>query len=175
MKIEVNSFIYFRNLVNKLKDESTLEDVRNSVNEKIAAASRRFIKQGKVTPALEESTIAKKGHSTPLLDTGNLVNSIRATKKGIKYNRIGDYHRQGTRPYKIEPKNKKVLVFKTGSKSRVTNMYVDTKAVAKFVNHPGLPKREFIAWYADENEKRKIIRNVKRDLVKKMNKELRRK
>lgn len=171
MKIEVNSFIYFRNLVNKLKDEGTLEDVRDSVNEKIAAASRRFIKQGKVTPSIAPSTRARKGHSTPLLDTGNLVNSIRATKKGIKYDSVGDYHRQGTAPYTIKPKKEK--------NSKGDDAYLHwgdgliINAYAKKVNHPGLPKREFIAWYK-EDEKRKIIRNVKRDLVKKMNEELRR-
>lgn len=164
MKIEVNSFIYFRNLVNKLKDEGTLEDVRNSVNEKIAAASRRFIRQGKVTPSLARTTVQRKGHSTPLLDTGNLVNSIRATKKGIKYDSVGDYHRQGTAPYTINPKKGTTLSWDVGDIQM---------AYAKQVNHPGLPKREFIAWYK-EDEKRKIIRNVKRDLVKKMNEELRR-
>jgi len=136
MEIKINKFIYFRNLVNKLKDRGTLEDVRNSVNEKIAAASRRFIKNGKVTPELAPITVKKKGFDTPLLHKGDLVKSIRATNKGVTYNSVGGLHRSGTEK---------------------------------------MSSREFIVWYVDENEKRKIIRNVKRDLVKTINEELRRK
>lgn len=41
-----------------------------------ATTVRRYITDGKVTPPLQPSTIAAKGSSTPLVDTGQLVNAI---------------------------------------------------------------------------------------------------
>lgn len=41
-----------------------------------AAKIRAFIKEGKVTPPLAPSTVARKGHDVPLLDTHELVEAI---------------------------------------------------------------------------------------------------
>jgi len=135
MEIKVNKYIYFNSLIKKLNNRATIEQITDTVNQKIASASRRFIKAGKVTPALAPSTIKRKGHDTPLIRTHKLVNSIQPTKKGITYEGYGDYHRRGD----------------------------------------GVQQREFIAWYTDENEKNKIISNVKRDLSKLIKENLRKK
>ena len=135
MEIKLNKYIYFGSLAKKLQSKGTLQNVRDTINKKIASASRRFIKAGKVTPALSPKTIKRKGHDIPLIRTNKLVNSIQPTKKGITYIGYGDYHRRGD----------------------------------------GVPEREFIAWYIDDNEKEKIIRNVKRDLTKLLKENLRKK
>ena len=41
-----------------------------------ANAVKRYITSGKVVPPLKPATIARKGSSKPLVDTGQLVNSI---------------------------------------------------------------------------------------------------
>ena len=165
MKIKINSYLYFNNLIKKINSKSLSNEIRDSLNEKIASSSRRFIRAGKVTPPIKTSTIEnrKKGGSKPLLDTGNLANSIRPTKKGITYESYGQYHRSGIGPYRIQ--SKKTMSF-----------VIDGKRInVKNVSHPGLEKREFISWYVDKNEKKKIIRNVKDELNKSLNKNLRKK
>ena len=176
MEIKVNKYIYFGSLAKKLKSKKGGFDFEGELAKKIARASRKFIKSGKVTPPLAESTIAKKGSSTPLLDTGNLVDSIRATKKGITYASYGNYHRKGTGPYTIVPKKEGgILKFDTGTVNPLSNRMRGSSVITKKVNHPGLPKREFIVWYADEGEKNKIISNIKRDLSKLLKENLRKK
>jgi len=95
MEIKVNKYIYFNSLIKKLNNKATIEQITDTVNQKIASASRRFIRAGKVTPSLAPSTIKRKGHDIPLIRTHKLVNSIRATKKGITYEGYGNYHRRG--------------------------------------------------------------------------------
>ena len=138
MEIKVNKYIYFDKLVKKLENTGTRDNIRSVLNKKIASASKRYIKSGKVTPPITNPATLRqrKGDGPPLLDTGKLVDSIRATKKGITYVGYGGYHRTGTEY---------------------------------------MPKREFIAWYADEGEKNKIISNVKRDLSKLLKENLRKK
>jgi hypothetical protein len=135
MEVKFNKYVYFRSLIKKLQSKGTKDNILSSVNEKIASASRRFIKAGKVTPALAPATVKRKGHDTPLIRSGKLVNSIQPTGKGITYTGYGDFHRQGD----------------------------------------GVPQREFIAWYVDEDEKRKIIRNVKDELRTLLKQNLRKK
>ena len=165
MEVKINNYLYFGNVLKKIKSKALPDEVRDSLNEQIAASSRRFIRAGKVQPSIKPSTIEnrKKGGSKPLFDTGNLANSIRATKKGITYEPYGDYHRRGAGPYKIESQTNMSFVI-NGKRINVKN-----------VSHPGLEKREFITWYIDENEKRKIIRNTKDKLNKLINKNLRKK
>jgi hypothetical protein len=56
MEVKFNKYVYFRSLIKKLQSKGTKDNILSSVNEKIASASRRFIKAGKVTPALAPAT-----------------------------------------------------------------------------------------------------------------------
>ena len=61
------------------------------VGEAIRDEVRRSILEGKVGgPALAKSTIGKKGHALPLVDSGRYVRSITATPavRGVKRSRI---------------------------------------------------------------------------------------
>ena len=165
MKFKLNNYLYFNNLIKKLNSNASKEEITGVVNKNIASSSRRFIRAGKVTPPIKPSTIENrvKGGTKPLFDTGNLADSIRATKKGVAYADYGKYHRRGTPSYNI--KSKIPMSFIMGGE----------KVVTKNVSHPGLEKREFISWYADKDEKRKIINNVKRQLSKLIKDNLRKK
>lgn len=43
---------------------------------KVSTGVKNYIREGKVRPKLKKSTIAAKGSDVPLLDTGQLINSI---------------------------------------------------------------------------------------------------
>lgn len=48
----------------------------DTIGEKIEKAMQQYILDGKVVPPLAASTVANKGHSTPLVDTYTLVRAI---------------------------------------------------------------------------------------------------
>tara|TARA_R110000824_G_scaffold97398_10_gene232826 strand:+ start:258 stop:674 length:417 start_codon:yes stop_codon:yes gene_type:complete len=138
MEIKVNKYIYFGSLVKKLKSKKGGFDFEGELAKKIARASRKLITSGNnnFAPLSPHTLRQRKGDGPILLDQGNLVKSIRATKKGVTYIEYGGHHRTGT---------------------------------------AHMPQREFIAWYADEGEKNKIISNIKRDLSKLLKENLRKK
>jgi len=116
---------------------------------------------GKLFQPLKPSTIQSKRNQTrfkgerqqpvpyprkPLFATGRMQNVIlkeKATANSLKARlvlpqsrqQIGQYHNEGTGPYTITPKNKKVLGPLYTSRGK--------KYFAKQVHHPGLPKREW--------------------------------
>ena len=59
---------------------------------------------------------------------------------------VGQYHNQGTGPYTIAPKSKKVLGPLYSSRGR--------KYFSKIVHHPGLPKRE---WFGISKRVKSVI------------------
>ena len=77
-------------------NKSLLEQIIKPIVEK----SKRFIKSGKVRPALAKSTIEQRkkigiSQSKPLFKTGALANSLRADTQGIKSsarNNKGEYY-----------------------------------------------------------------------------------
>jgi hypothetical protein len=52
------------------------------IGQKHAAGMQKYIADGKVSPPLSPITIAKKGSSTPLIDTGQLRSAITYTVDG---------------------------------------------------------------------------------------------
>ncbi len=77
------------------KDQNTL------MGSTIVESSKKFIKEGRVTPDIFQITKdlkRAKGSPTPdipLMDTGNLVKSLRATKEGIVGASYGRKHLEG--------------------------------------------------------------------------------
>lgn len=80
----------------------------------------------------------KKQGGAPLIKSGMLFQSIRETDRTSDSVSVGTdrpyaaFHFTGTKPYRIEPKNKKALAW-PGAKHPVRG-----------VNHPGLPPRPFL-------------------------------
>jgi phage gpG-like protein len=93
---------------------------------------------------LSKNTIASRrgggGGAQPLRDTGRLAQSfVSVVKKpsvsvGTK-NKIAIFHEKGTKPYTIRPK-------KAGG--MLAFMTTRGPALARVVNHPGLPKRQML-------------------------------
>lgn len=107
---------------------------------------------------LAKSTVAVKGHSRPLVLTGELRDSI--TYKVIPGARVqigtddpkAAWHHYGTRPYRIEPVRAKVLSFVTES----------GRQFRAFVNHPGLPARPILP---REGQMKQIAKDAARDHI----------
>lgn len=145
--------IRFDKLVKRLQSESSKELLLRLFAEEIAESSKKYITQGKVKPDLNNSTmdhrerIKKKATAMkPLFFSRNLRDSIKPTNRGVSFAGYGQKHREG---YSV-----------AGSK------YADT------FNFTGrtVPPREFISYFADNSEKNKIIRKVKRRFVNEINK-----
>ncbi len=92
-------------------------------------------------PPLSPNTVAGRrgGSSQPLRDTGRLAASFVKKVSGDRVD-VGTedkralWHHEGTAPFTIRPKNKKVLRFTV----------VGGVAFARFVEHPGLPERPLL-------------------------------
>jgi hypothetical protein len=97
MKVKLNKYVYFDSLIKKLSTTKLKDKLNSFLIDNIAKSSRKYIRDGKVAPAIEATTIKRRKNKgpEPLLDTGNLARSIKPTKKGIKYADYGNYHRQG--------------------------------------------------------------------------------
>lgn len=104
---------------------------------------------GRPWAPLKPSTLAAKGTTAILREKSILVGGIRflsPTKNEVRVvsgQEYGAFHQTGTRPYKIRPKNKKLLKFQTA----------DGFGFAKEVNHPGLPARPFLGINGEDVEK----------------------
>ena len=119
---------------------------------------RNFQKGGRLTGApwrkLSLNTIAgrRKQSSLPLEDSGQLRQSFvaKATSKSAivgTEKQYASYHEDGTGPFTIRPKNKKLLFFP------VAKGFLGPKfkgkggkfvGIAKKVDHPGIPKRRIL-------------------------------
>lgn len=59
-----------------IKGQNTAAEALEKMGLLFAAEAQKFISDGRATPALDPVTIARKGSSTPLIDTGQLRSSI---------------------------------------------------------------------------------------------------
>ena len=100
MKIEYKTYVYFDSLLKKVEDKESKSSLNRLLIDEIALSSRKYIRADKVRPELKPSTIKSRksqgiSGTTPLLATGNLTRSIKATGKGISFANYGRYHRKG--------------------------------------------------------------------------------
>ena len=101
MKIEVKYNIDFKKALKQLDDNKLFNTLNEGLSHKVAEESAKYIKDGKVKPALAPLTIKVKeseGSSTPktpLRMTGKLVNSLKGSNKGLRGLRYGVNHREG--------------------------------------------------------------------------------
>lgn len=152
MSIEGKNYLYFNNLIKFIEGKTGKNNLSSLVREEIVESSKDYIAAHKVKPDLETSTTnirrnRKRGvHTNPMLESGSLMNSIRATSKGIKFNEYGKYHRSG---------------YTTAAKSMIPNKSV--------------PPREFISFRASDAEKQKIISKIRSKFVKLVKSKLRKK
>lgn len=111
--------------------------------------------KGDKWPPLAKSTIAsrRRGSSKPLLDTGQILRdpwfygySARRTEVGHNKPDLMKIHDEGTGPYTIKPKKRKALRFvasgfTVGKHGKAAKRSKLKYAFAKYVNHPGIPRR----------------------------------
>ena len=110
---------------NFAKAKGKVDEILEARPQKIAKESARNIKDNilkGLNPPLTQTTIdirQKRGQLSPigagkkpLIATGELFNSIKDTKKGIKMKKYGIYHHEG---------------FKTGSNSMIPNVKVPAR------------------------------------------------
>ena len=101
MKLEIKTNFSFSKLAKYVKSDKFAQEQNKIVGSNVVEASKRFIKEGKVRPDILPITREikrRRGSPTPdipLMDTGNLVNSLRATKEGIMGAAYGRKHLKG--------------------------------------------------------------------------------
>ena len=143
MKLQVKTTFDFGKLAKYVESESFKEESNKLLGQGIVESSRDFMKSGKVTPPLEESTIKIRkirgsSGNTPLYDTGALAKSLKATKEGIKGLHYGKYQYEGFKPTRMPIiKNDKVIFTKNTKEIKVParNFFaMDTKRMAKPIN-----------------------------------------
>jgi hypothetical protein len=59
-----------------IRGRKSRKQALNDVGYKWVAAMRENIRSGRIRPSLAASTVAAKGHNIPLLDSGDVMNSI---------------------------------------------------------------------------------------------------
>ncbi len=133
----------FGKLAKYVESESFKEESNKLLGQGIIESSRDFMKSGKVTPPLEESTIKirkMRGSSgnTPLYDTGKLAKSLKIKKEGIWGLHYGQYQYEGFTPKRIPSiKNDKLFFPKNtkGIKVPARNFIaMDAKRMKKPIN-----------------------------------------
>jgi len=103
MKLEIKTNFSFSKLANYVKSGKFDEEQSKIVGSNIVESSKKFIREGKVRPDIKQITKDIKRRrrppsptpDIPLMDTGNLVNSLRATKEGIMGAAYGRKHLEG--------------------------------------------------------------------------------
>ena len=114
MKLQIKTNFSFSKLLNYVKSESFSGEQNKIIGSSVVESSKKFIRDGKVRPDIKEITKRikrAKGSPTPdipLMDTGNLVNSLKATKEGIEGADYGRKHLEGFKDKggnDIEPRN----------------------------------------------------------------------
>ena len=96
----------FGKLAKYVESESFKEESNKLLGQGIIESSRDFMKSGKVTPKLEQSTIDIRkargtGGTTPLYETGALAKSLKIKKEGIWGLHYGELHYNGFKPKQI--------------------------------------------------------------------------
>tara|TARA_Y100001973_G_scaffold97496_1_gene153632 strand:- start:308 stop:817 length:510 start_codon:yes stop_codon:yes gene_type:complete len=166
MKIDVKYNIDFKKLEKELEQKKLEETLNEGVSDKFAKNSANYIKSGKVKGKISNITIQQRkkhfgvSHSKPLLMTGNLANSLKGSKEGIKSNsaKYGNKsyrkHREGPFVWSDRPKNP------------------DYKKASGSVE---VPKREFItaAIDSEKSANNKIYKEFQDKFVKLLSKALR--
>lgn len=118
----------------------------HEIGSELEHSSRERVKAGGPAPdgtpwaPLAASTLARKTTGKPLIERGDLLNSIRY-EAGADFVQIiagpteyAAVHQGGSAPYVIKAKNGKALAFEIGGK----------RIARRKVNHPGVPARPFI-------------------------------
>tara|TARA_Y100001963_G_C6467993_1_gene303170 strand:+ start:131 stop:535 length:405 start_codon:yes stop_codon:yes gene_type:complete len=101
MKLKIKSNFSFSKLASYVKSEKFNKEQSKLVGPPIVESSKKFIREGKVRPDIKQITKdikRRRGSPTPnipLMDTGNLVNSLKATTKGIIGASYGKKHLEG--------------------------------------------------------------------------------
>ncbi len=103
MKLEIKTNFSFSKLANYVKSGKFDEEQSKIVGSNIVESSKKFIREGKVRPDIKQITKDIKRRrrppsptpDIPLMDTGNLVNSLRATREGIMGADYGIKHLKG--------------------------------------------------------------------------------
>ncbi len=105
MRITVKTTFDFEKLATYIEFGHLTKQAHKILGGHIVEASKRFIMQGKVKPALEKQTIRRRKRmgitqNAPLFRTGELANSLKPVKegtiiKGIKGSYYGTYHLEG--------------------------------------------------------------------------------
>ena len=131
-------------LVKKIASKKSRDLLIRLYAEEIAEESRKYITQGKVKPAINQSTAEHRERkqkamaNKPLFFSRNLRDSIKPTDRGVSFASYGQLHREG---YNV-------------ANSKYARAF-------KFVGRT-VPPREFIAYFADDSIARKIDRRVRR-------------
>ena len=157
MKLQVKTTFDFGKLAKFVASDNFTSQVSKLLGGGIVESSRAFIKRGGVTPKLRQSTIDIRkargtGGTTPLYETGALVDSLKATKDGISGLHYGELHQKGYKP--------KQIPFKVVSGEREWFM-PNTKGIR-------VPARNFISM--DEATMRKPINNLMKKIGKALKK-----
>ena len=100
MKLEISRNFSFGKILDK--SERIIKDVIGETAEVVVETSTKFIKSKQVKPPLKPATLARRrarGNSddTPLLDTGNLVKTMKVVKDGFEIADYGLRHHSGER------------------------------------------------------------------------------
>ena len=114
--VSIKTNFSFIKAFNKIK--SIEQAALSELPEAVAETATSLIKSGKVEPDILQKTKdfkEAKGSptpNTPLMDTGNLVNTMKVVKDGIQFAEYGIYHQEG-----IGNKRRKFLPFSKGMSS----------------------------------------------------------
>ena len=167
--ITVKYNIDFKKALKELEKKKLSETLNEGVSDKFAKNSTKFIKSGKVGDyegkPISDTTIRQRkkhfnvSHKKPMLMTGNLANSLKGSKEGIKANSakfgVNNYrkHRDGAFTWRDRPSNP------------------DYKAA----DVAGVPKREFItaALPTQQTANNKIYKEFQKKFVKLLSKSIR--
>ena len=135
MKLQIRTNFSFARGLKYLESESFTTQKNKILGSHVVDASKRYIMQGKVKPALHNETIKRRmiegiNTNTPLFRTGNLANSLTATKKGIEGASYGKKHLEGI-PGKLPKRNFIVMEEKRLTKPLNTLVKNINKALKK--------------------------------------------
>ena len=137
MKIKVTSNFSFQKLLNYVKSEKFNDYGGQVIFNPLASSSKKYIREGKVKPALRQKTIdARRARKTPksiggikpLYDTGKLVNSVKYKKigkeRGLAMESYGEKHLKGYNWKGVKVPARKFLFFDKPEADKVSSKIV---------------------------------------------------
>ena len=134
MKIEVKYNIDFGKALKELEGNKLSETLNESVSDKFAKNSFKFIQSGKVEPKLSKNN-PRGQKAPPLFDTGKLAKSLKGSSKGItgvsyakEHKKVGGYTWKG---FKV-PQREFITADLTSEKSANNKIYKEFEK--KFTN-----------------------------------------